>query len=202
MTWNWNTHVSKICTKVNRTLGFLRRNLYQCPLDVNEAAYRGLVRLILEYGICVWDPRGVVLQQEIKNVQNRAAGFATSNYCFETGSMTGILEKKLKWESLKKRRRDSRLILLYKGLKGAASILTDDLIPRLGAVEIITHWLFRPPLQELKFTRAHSSLKQSEIGTLFQIRSLPLFRIRIRIFYWWYTIDIHSPGPTIAKPSL
>ena len=35
---------------------------------------------------------------------------------------------KLKWESLKKRRRDSRLTLLYKGLKGAASIPTDDLI--------------------------------------------------------------------------
>ena len=41
--------------------------------------------------------------------------------------MTGILEH-LKWVSLEKRRRDSRLILLYKGLKGKASILTDDLI--------------------------------------------------------------------------
>ena len=70
----------------------------------------------------------MVLQQEIKKVQNRAARFITSNYCFESGSMTGILEK-LKWVSLKKRRRDSRLILSYKGLKGAASIPTDDLIP-------------------------------------------------------------------------
>ena len=52
----------------------------------------------------------------------------TGNYNFETGSMTGILGH-LKWESLKKRRRDSILILLYKGLKGKASILTDDLIP-------------------------------------------------------------------------
>ena len=24
----WNTHVSNVCTKANRTLGFLRRNLY------------------------------------------------------------------------------------------------------------------------------------------------------------------------------
>ena len=31
-----------MCTKANRTLGFLRRNLYQCPQDVKEAAYRGL----------------------------------------------------------------------------------------------------------------------------------------------------------------
>ena len=36
----------------------------------------------------------------------------------------------LKWESLKKRRKDNRLILLYKGLKGKASVPTDDLIPK------------------------------------------------------------------------
>ena len=69
----------------------------------------------------------MVLQQEIEQVQNRAVRFVTSNYCFETGSMAGILEK-TKWVSLKKMRSDSRLILLYKGLKGAASIPTDDLI--------------------------------------------------------------------------
>ena len=59
----------------------------------------------------------------------------TRNYVFETGSMTGILGQ-LKWESLKKRRKDNRLILLYKGLKGNVRIptATDDLIPktRLG----------------------------------------------------------------------
>ena len=42
--------------------------------------------------------------------------------------MAGILEQ-LKWEYLKKMRKDSRLIMLYKGLKGAASIPTDDLVP-------------------------------------------------------------------------
>ena len=47
----WNTHISNMCTKANR---FLRQNLYQCPQDVKEAAYRGLVRPILEYGSCVW----------------------------------------------------------------------------------------------------------------------------------------------------
>ena len=81
-----------MCTKEN-WVGFLRRNLYQCPQDVKEAAYKGLVRPILEYGICVCDPKGVVLQQEIEKVQSRAARFVTSNYCFETGSVPGILEK-------------------------------------------------------------------------------------------------------------
>ena len=125
----WNTHVSNICTKANRTLGFLRRNLEACPLDVKESAYKGLVRPILEYGSSVWDPQSVLLQDELEKVQKRAARFVTGNYVdYETGSMTGIL-KNLKWESLKKRRKDSRLIMLYKGLKGAASIPTNDLVP-------------------------------------------------------------------------
>ena len=59
----------------------------------------------------------------------------TRNYVYETGSMTDILGQ-LKWESLKKRRKDNRLLLLYKGLKCKARIHvpTDDLIPktRLG----------------------------------------------------------------------
>ena len=53
----------------------------------------------------------------------------TGNYNYETGSMTGILGQ-LKWESLKKRRKDNRLILLYKGLKGKASVPTDDIISK------------------------------------------------------------------------
>ena len=65
----------------------------------------------------------------LESVQKRAARFVTGNYNYETGSMTGILGQ-LKWESLKKRRKDNRLILLYKSLKGKASVPTDDLIPK------------------------------------------------------------------------
>ena len=96
---------------------------------MKEAAYKGLVRPVLEYGSSVWDPHTHGLQEELEKVQNRAARLVTGNYVFETGSMTGILGQ-LKWESLKKRRKHSRLILLYKGLKGKARIPTDDLIPK------------------------------------------------------------------------
>ena len=126
----WNTHViSNVCTKTNRTLGFLRRNLYSCSQEVKEAAYKGLVRPVLDNGSSVWDPPGVVLQEELESVQKRAVRFVTGNYNYETGSMTGILGQ-LKWKSLKKRRKDNILKLLYKGLKGKASVSTDDLIPK------------------------------------------------------------------------
>ena len=86
------------------------------------------MRPVLEYSGSLWDRSRVGLQNELEKVQNRAARFVTGNYNFETGSMNGILEL-LKWESFKKRRRDSRLILLYKGLRDKASIPTDDFIP-------------------------------------------------------------------------
>ena len=41
--------------------------------------------------------------------------------------MSGILEE-LKWETLQKRRKDNRFILIYKGLQGKARIFTDDLM--------------------------------------------------------------------------
>ena len=114
--------------KANRTLGFLRRNLSSCPQDVKETAYRGLVRPIPEYASPVWDPHRIVVQEELEKVQNRAARFVTGNYNLETGSMTGILEQ-LGWEFLHKKRKDSKLILLSKGLKGRASIPCNDLQP-------------------------------------------------------------------------
>ena len=87
------------------------------------------MRPVLGYGSSVWDPPGVVLQEKLESVQKRAARFVTGNYSYEIGSMTGILGQ-LKWESLKKRRKDNRFILLYKGLKGKASVPTDGLIPK------------------------------------------------------------------------
>ena len=70
----------------------------------------------------------ILYQYEVEKVQKRGTRFVTGNYTYETGSMTGILEQ-IKLESLKKKMKDSRLIMLYKSLKGAASISTSDLVP-------------------------------------------------------------------------
>ena len=110
--------------------------------EVKEAAYKGLVRPVLDYGSSVWDPQGVVLQEDLESVQKRAARFVTGNYNYETGSMTGILGQ-LKWESLKKRRKDNRLILLYKGLKGKASIPTETKTRRCRNQHSMA---FQPPI--------------------------------------------------------
>ena len=65
-----------------RSLGFLRRNLFSCPQDVKEAAYKSLVRQILEYGSSVWDSHCNGLNGKLEN----AARFVTRNYSRETSS--------------------------------------------------------------------------------------------------------------------
>ena len=64
-------------TKTNRTLGFLRKNLHSCPQDMKEAAYKTLVRPILEYGSSFWNPYTQGLQDELEKVQNCAARFVS-----------------------------------------------------------------------------------------------------------------------------
>ena len=121
----WNTHITYVCTKANRTLGYLRRNRYSCPLSVKEAAYK---KPVLEYGSSVLDPHTQCLHEELEKGSTPCCKVRDWKlWFFETGSMIDILGQ-LKWESLKKRRKDSRLILLYKGLEGKARIPMDDLI--------------------------------------------------------------------------
>ena len=75
-------------------------------------------------------------------MQKRAARFVIGIYSYETGSLTGI-SGQLKWE---KRRKDNRLILLYKGLKGKASVPTDDLIPKTRRARNQHSMTFQTPI--------------------------------------------------------
>ena len=101
-------------------------------------------------------------------MQKRAARFMTGNYNYEIGSMTGILGH-LKWESHKKRRKDNGLILLYKGLKGKASVPTDDLIPKTRRCRNQHSMAFQTPIAIQMFIKVASSPRLSGIGMPFPI---------------------------------
>ena len=123
----WNDHIGNTCSKAYRSLGLLRRNLSGCPPSVRETAYKGLIRPVLEYASVVWDPHCKKLTNDLEKVQNRSARFVLSDYSYEPGSMTNIMQR-LQWKPLKTRRKHARMTLLYKGLKGMANIPTKDLI--------------------------------------------------------------------------
>ena len=42
--------------KANKSLGFVRRNLYHCSENKKRSAYVTIVRPNLEYATAVWDP--------------------------------------------------------------------------------------------------------------------------------------------------
>ena len=72
-----------------------------------------MVRPVLEYGSSVWETYTRGLQDELEKVQNRAARCVTRNNTREEGSMTGIIEQ-LKWESLKKRWKNTTHIAIQR----------------------------------------------------------------------------------------
>ena len=148
---------------------------------MKEAAFKSMVRPILEYGSTVWDPHCNGLNDELENVQKRAARFVTRNYSYETGSMTGILEE-LKWETLQKRRNDNRLILLYKVLKGKARIPTYDLIPKNRRYRNQHSLVFQIPTARKMPTRKVSFPKLSGTGMSSLILSSPLLNCQTIVY--------------------
>ncbi|EDO25359.1 predicted protein, partial [Nematostella vectensis] len=69
---NWNTHVTNIVGKANKSLGFIRRNLGACPDFVREIAYTTLVRPRVEFASGVWDPHVQKQIKDLESVQRRA----------------------------------------------------------------------------------------------------------------------------------
>lgn len=90
----WSTHISNITKKANSKLGFLKRNLRNCPTSCVCSAYKSLIRSTLEYGAVIWNP---YMQKDIDNlerIQHVAARFRTKDYdSRELGCVTRMLEK-------------------------------------------------------------------------------------------------------------
>lgn len=96
-----------------------------CPQSVKLQAYKGLIRPGLEYACTAWDPYQLYLQDSLERVQKQAARFIANNYSYEPGSMSSILTD-LKLPKLSLRRKQNRVILMYKALVGKATIPLQD----------------------------------------------------------------------------
>ena len=117
--------------------------------------------------------------------------------------MTGILEH-LKWASLKKRRRDSRLILLYKGLMGKASIPTDDLIPLVRRCRNDHSMAYQVPIANTDIYKCTFSPRPLGIGMYFKTLSSLLKVPRMVLLsslLWWElgtSLPGHGPGEWLS----
>ena len=108
----WATHITRMCAKANRNLGFLRRNLQIQNRQIKEMAYKGLVRPVIEYCSPVWNPHQQKYVNMIEMVQRRAARY-TLNRNHNTSSVSDMLQE-LGWESTSCRRSRADLICFFK----------------------------------------------------------------------------------------
>ena len=109
---DWDQHISNISAKANNTIGFLRRNLNIASTKTKETAYMTMVRPTVEYASTVWDPYEKSHINKLEMVQRRGARFVTHRY-HNRSSVTDML-KDLQWTTLETRRKEARLILLFK----------------------------------------------------------------------------------------
>ena len=122
----WGTHISKMCSKANSTLGFIKRNLKYAPKTLKVTAYKSLVRSKLEYGCTVWDPHLKKDIDKIEMVQRRAARFVCRDYGRES-SVTEML-RSLDWPTLEQRRKDKRINMLNNIVTGSVAIPKDQFV--------------------------------------------------------------------------
>ena len=124
----WENHITGLTAKVNRTLGFLRRNLRTCPQQLRQLAYFSLVRSRLEYSSVAWDPYLAKDITKLESIQRRAARF-TMNDHRRRSSVSNMLER-LGWEPLQERRAMACLTIMKKILSGRVAINCDEYLER------------------------------------------------------------------------
>ncbi len=108
----WNTHINKITTSANRSLGFLRRNLQVNSHELKTIAYNALVRPLLEYAPSVWDPHTKKGIFQVEKVQRHGESYVLNRHRNRSSPKEMFIE--LRWTSLEERRRYQHLIMLFK----------------------------------------------------------------------------------------
>ena len=126
----WDQHINNITAKANTgtTLGFLRRDLKIPSIRIKEQAYQTLVRPLVEYASTVWNPYTKTEINKIEAVQRREARYVVNNER-NRSSVSNMLQR-LKWRPLANRRKDARLMMMYKIDRELVSITKENrLIP-------------------------------------------------------------------------
>ena len=130
---SFNQHIRDKCKRATTVLNMLKRNLFFAPSSVKSKAYQACVLPIIEYGSTCWSPTSIKQRNSLEMVHHNAAKFVSNIYPrkgkFEHFSIHKVLNE-LGWNSLEKRRNQSRLIMTYKIINGLV-ILEPDMMPRV-----------------------------------------------------------------------
>jgi len=126
----WSRHTAITTGKVNRVLGFLRRNINDYSTKVKTISYTTMARPTMEHASAAWVP---YLQKDISQpdiIQRRAARLCCGDYTNRTPGCVDNMLNVLNWESLETRKKNNRICLLHKINTGHVDITLDQFLQR------------------------------------------------------------------------
>ena len=104
-----------MCSKAARLLGFLQRNLRNCPRTLKELSYKQFVLPVLDYAASIWDPYHHKNINKIEMIQHRAARFVLGcPWRRDNRDSINSMLLSLGWPPLYLRRKCARLVLMFK----------------------------------------------------------------------------------------
>ena len=130
----YDTHINRIASNANKSLGFIERNIKTKHPGVRKAAYKTIVRPQLEYASLVWGPYTQSNIYKVEMVQRRAIRCTLNN--FSPHDSVSQMQSRLGWRSLDQRRVDAQLCMLYKIIHGLVAV---SLPPYFQQPERMTH---------------------------------------------------------------
>ena len=108
----WSDHIDKISKKVNQRIGAIRRVKHLLPLSARICLYNNLVVPLFDYADVIWgDKFNDTLMSQLQILQNRAAKLLLDRPKYSSASEALDI---LNMETLSSRRRQHRLVFLYK----------------------------------------------------------------------------------------
>ncbi len=91
-------HINNTVTKAKRCLGFIKRNISNCPQELREMAHLSLVRFQLEYACVTWDPHHLKDISNLEKIQRKAERFVKQDHS-KYSSVTRMIHE-LGWKNL------------------------------------------------------------------------------------------------------
>ena len=165
----WDTHINRItASAINKTIGFIRRNLGPCTIDAKSTAYKTLVRPTLKYWCAVWDPHHKFHIKKLAMVPRRAARMVTNDYNRESG----VSQNMIKWENLSDCRKTAKLTILHKAKAGHLAIPVLNYLCPASRITRTSHTNSFSPISCRLDTSTLCNPKWSETGIIYRNPSL------------------------------
>ena len=124
---NWDKHISKLCNKISRKLGLLKRLKKFMPNNTLHMLYNSIVLPHFDYANVVWGTACGTNLKQVYRLQKRAARIITGAKRF---SSTHPLFQQLNWMPLAERVQFHTAVLTFKALKGSTpEYLSSKFVP-------------------------------------------------------------------------